>query len=175
VGFDDANDHSGGPRPTTGIRGVAGRPGSKGGEIVGGTTPIDEFDGNYAFLSNFYPAPAAFEGIIFPTSEHAFQAAKSLNLAVRRQVALLKTPGAAKRFGRNINLRPGWDGKRIEIMERILRDKFSRPNMRHLLLATHPRPLIEGNWWNDTFWGVCRGKGENHLGQLLMKLREEWK
>jgi hypothetical protein len=40
--------------------------------------------------------------------------------------------------------------------------------------ATDAR-LVEGNTWNDRYWGVCRGVGQNKLGHLLMKLREEYK
>lgn len=43
------------------------------------------------------------------------------------------------------------------------------------LEATGDSLLVEGNWWHDTFWGVCNGFGENNLGKLLMKIREELK
>lgn len=135
---------------------------------------IDRFDGPHSFLSNFYPSPVLYDGIRFPTSEHAFQAAKSLNMGVRRQISMLPSPADAKRFGRNIHLRPGWDRLRLAVMEDILREKFSSPSMRRNLMSTGTHELVEGNWWNDTFWGVCNGKGENHLGKILMKLRKEW-
>lgn len=59
-------------------------------------------------------------------------------------------------------------------MEQILRVKFSDPTLRKLLLDTGNAKLIEGNTWNDTFWGVCRGKGQNNLGLILQKLRAEF-
>ena len=58
-------------------------------------------------------------------------------------------------------------------MRDLLRQKFAREPLRSQLLATGEAKLIEGNHWGDTFWGVCRGQGENHLGMLLMKAREE--
>jgi predicted NAD-dependent protein-ADP-ribosyltransferase YbiA (DUF1768 family) len=57
-------------------------------------------------------------------------------------------------------------------MEELLRQKFSNPVMARKLLDTDENVLVEGNDWNDTFWGVCNGKGENHLGILLMKTRK---
>ena len=58
-------------------------------------------------------------------------------------------------------------------MRDLLRNKFSEPDLAARLLATGSTELIEGNNWNDTFWGVCRGRGRNMLGQLLMEVREE--
>lgn len=43
------------------------------------------------------------------------------------------------------------------------------------LLATRDRMLIEGNDWGDTFWGMVDGEGENNLGKILMRVREEIK
>ena len=56
-----------------------------------------------------------------------------------------------------------------------LRIKFKNPELRSLLLATGNEELVEGNWWRDTYWGVCEGVGQNKLGKLLMQVREEVK
>jgi predicted NAD-dependent protein-ADP-ribosyltransferase YbiA (DUF1768 family) len=58
-------------------------------------------------------------------------------------------------------------------METLLRQKFAHPELRAKLKETNDAELVEGNWWGDRFWGVCRGEGENHLGKLLMKIRAE--
>jgi N-glycosidase YbiA len=137
------------------------------------TEPITSFNGEFSFLSNFHPCPVNFEGIRFPTSEHAFQAAKTLDHNQRAIIAMLMTPGKAKRAGRKLHIRPDWERVKIPTMEKILRMKFSNPEMREKLLATGDRVLIEGNNWNDTFWGVCNNQGENHLGRLLMEIRNE--
>jgi len=55
----------------------------------------------------------------------------------------------------------------------LVRKKFENPLLRAMLLATEDAVLVEGNTWNDTFWGVCRGRGENWLGRILMQVREE--
>lgn len=133
---------------------------------------INRFDDAYAFLSNFYSAPVTFEGTTFPTVEHAFQAAKTLDKTERLKV-LTMTPGQAKRFGRHVQLRSDWESIKVDIMTQLVRQKFSHEPLCSKLLATGSEELVEGNWWHDTFWGVCNGVGENHLGQILMQIRTE--
>lgn len=135
---------------------------------------IGPFRGEYAFLSNYHPAPVVFEGILYPTVEHAYQAAKTLDQEERRRIANLPTPGQAKRAGRRVQLRPDWENVKIDVMTQLLRRKFTcYPDLGEKLLATGDLPIVEINWWNDTFWGVCGGRGENNLGKLLMAIREE--
>jgi Xaa-Pro aminopeptidase len=69
---------------------------------------IDCFDGEYAFLSNFYDSPIEKDGIVYPTNEHFFQAMKTLDNEERKKIAAAETPGKAKRMGRNVKLRPGF-------------------------------------------------------------------
>lgn len=135
---------------------------------------IDKFDGEYAFLSNFYPSIVYdFEGNTYPTVEHYFQAMKTLDPKVRKHIASAKTPGEAKRLGRRVELRSDWEDIKLKVMKHGLIQKFAEPELRNPLLRTGDAELIEGNWWGDTYWGVCNGVGENHLGQLLMEVREE--
>lgn len=131
------------------------------------------FAGALAFCSNFHPCRVEFEGQIFSSVEHAFVAAKTTDPELRAQVQSFATAGQVKRFGRALTLRPGWNEMRVGIMEQLLRSKFSDPKLRQLLLDTGDQPLVEVNWWHDTFWGVCNGVGENNLGKLLMKIRDE--
>lgn len=58
-------------------------------------------------------------------------------------------------------------------MEDLLREKFQRKDLKQKLLDTGDAELIEGNTWGDTYWGMVGNKGHNHLGRLLMKVREE--
>ena len=137
---------------------------------------IDSFEGEYRFLSNFYFSPLKFGGIIYPTVEHAFQAMKTKNNNERMKISLLKTPGEAKRAGRKVKLREDWEQIKLEAMEYLVRLKFKNYiDLKDRLLATEDAELIEGNWWNDTFWGVCKGRGKNNLGKILMKIRSEIK
>lgn len=132
---------------------------------------INSFSGRYAFLSNFYPEQIEYEGILYPSSEHAFQAAKTLDKTERLRISKLETPGQAKRAGRKVTLRPDWEENKIYVMKDILLIKFSNPDLMKKLISTGKRKLVEDNNWGDTFWGVCNGKGENNLGKLLMVIR----
>lgn len=135
---------------------------------------IDRFTGEYEFLSNFYPSMVMLHDEVYDTVEHAFQAAKSNDPSIRAAIARCTTPGKAKRMGRTVRLRPEWEEKwRLPVMEHLLRQKFHNNPLRAWLKATRPHELVEGNTWNDRFWGVCAGEGENHLGRLLMKIRDE--
>jgi ribA/ribD-fused uncharacterized protein len=138
-------------------------------------TPISGFFGEYRFLSNFYPCTVEYERIVYPSSEHAYQAAKTVSRDEKRAIAALQTAGQAKKYGQGIRVyfRPDWDSVKVSVMEAILRVKFKAPELAERLVATGQRPLIEDNRWGDSFWGVYKGLGENNLGRTLMKIREE--
>lgn len=140
---------------------------------------INSFTGRYRFLSNFWML--AFEVYLpddptlgYPSTEHAYQAAKTNDLTLRRDILLL-SPGGSKSFGRHVKMRPDWDTAKLGIMEHLLRQKFAftPASLAQRLDDTGDAELIEGNTWNDTYWGVCRGRGENHLGRLLMQIRTD--
>ena len=133
---------------------------------------IDCFDGHWAFLSNFYWNEIEFEGIVYPTNEHFFQAMKTLDNDERRAIANCLTPGRAKRMGRRVALRSDWESVKEDVMFLGLCLKFADEQLADWLLETGDEELVEGNWWKDTFWGVCDGVGENKLGKLLMKVRD---
>ena len=140
---------------------------------------IVEFDGEYAFLSNFYDSPIFYEGITYPTNEHFFQAMKTLDIETRKAIAAAPTPGAAKRMGRHVSLRPDWEQVKVDVMRTGLMLKFTDAALAEKLLATGDEELVEGNWWHDNTWGNChctecsRKGGRNLLGMLLMELRKE--
>ena len=137
---------------------------------------IKQFIGPYRFLSNFYKCVIDYEGLIYPSVEHAYQAVKTLDLITERiRIRDAETPGQAKRRGRTVKLRQEWDDIKVDVMRTLLRLKFSHPNLRQKLLDTGYAYLQEGNYWHDTFWGVDlrTGQGQNMLGKLLMELRSE--
>ena len=135
--------------------------------------PITSFTKEYAWLSNFFPAIVTYDGMTYPTVEHAFQAAKTLDMEKRKEIVAAVTPGRAKRLGRQVKLRPDWEEIKINIMAELLHKKFKHKELREKLLATGDAYLEEGNTWNDNFWGNCNGHGANWLGILLMKEREK--
>jgi ribA/ribD-fused uncharacterized protein len=141
---------------------------------------IDRFRGKYRFLSNFYICSIEVQedipnhgavNIVYPSVEHAFQAAKSFALWYRLAVREADSPGDAKRMGKEIRLRPGWENIKVTIMLELLHKKFSHPDLREKLLQTGYAELIEGNYHGDREWGVCGGEGKNLLGKLLMQVR----
>jgi len=136
---------------------------------------INSFDGQFRFLSNYYISfcPISDEfGLKYNSVEAAYQASKTLNRE-ERQIFTTCDPSTAKKLGKKATLRHDWDEVKLEVMENFLRQKFSHPTLKQKLIDTGNEELVEGNWWNDTFWGVCNGEGQNHLGKLLMKIRKE--
>src|SRR5215212_10087917 len=98
---------------------------------------IAEFQGDYRFLCNFYPATVEFEGITYPTVEHAYQSAKTLDKSERKRIAALATPSEAKSEGRKLALRADWETAKFDVMERCVRYKFAHnPELRRKLLET---------------------------------------
>ena len=134
---------------------------------------IDSFDGEYRFLSNFHFARVEYEGVYYRSVEHAYQAAKCADPDHRKTFERMHSPAMAKRAGRKVELRSDWEDVKERVMLDLLRQKFDYNDLRDALLATGDEELVEGNWWGDTYWGVCRGVGENRLGRLLMQVREE--
>lgn len=134
--------------------------------------PIDRFQGETRWLSNFEVADVVMYGITYTTNEHAYQALKANNLPERLHVASAGTPGLAKKRGQKINMRKDWERVKLGVMYDINLDKFTRhAYLREKLIATKGRELIEGNDWGDRFWGFSKGKGQNHLGRILMRVR----
>ena len=137
---------------------------------------IKEFTGIYRFLSNFYISLIGFEGMSYPSVEHAFVAAKTLDINERTHIARLLSAAEAKKYGRKVKLRPDWEQVKLQIMEDLVRQKFTKwPLLKQALLDTGDQQLFEGNTWGDRFWGVdsVTLRGENHLGEILMKIRKE--
>jgi ribA/ribD-fused uncharacterized protein len=132
------------------------------------------------WLSNFWLCPVPYNGVTYPSSENAFQAAKVDTQIIPelkewyQQQFLKATPGQAKRLGLKVPMRKDWETAKFQVMEEVLRSKFTNnPELKEKLLSTGMGYLEETNNWHDTTWGVCNGVGENNLGKLLMKIREE--
>ena len=138
---------------------------------------IDEFQGEYRWLSNFHvqAKPIVVDGLVFDSVEAAYQAMKTLDPIARAKFQEL-TPSESKKFGRKLDLRKDWEEVKLGVMEGLVRQKFTVDNqLAQKLINTFPLMLVEGNWWGDKFWGVDRKhhSGENHLGKILMRIRED--
>lgn len=136
---------------------------------------IQGFRGNYSFLSNFYRCNLIVEDVFYLNAEAAFQAQKVLGHQARQEFSYMQ-PAEAKKAGRKVLLREDWEKVKFDKMYQICKAKFTQnPELKEKLLATGDTELVEENTWGDTVWGTCGGRGENHLGRILMRVREEIK
>ena len=136
---------------------------------------IDNFKGEYFFLSNFYPTKIKYNGIQYLNNEAAFQAQKCTTMEDRIKFSSLN-PSDAKKLGRRIILRNDWESVKISIMREIVFEKFKQnPHLTEKLLDTGNIYLEEGNNWGDRIWGTVNGVGRNELGKILMEVREKIK
>ncbi len=154
---------------------------------------VTEFKDKYEFLSNMYgkcsitaevkDSEGVSHKVEFSSSEALYQASKlfytgKAHTPTPAEVAEFSkfasmTGEEAKKAGGNIPIdKARWDSNRLAVMERCLNLKFQDPELSKKLAETGTKELSEGNVWKDSFWGVYDGKGENHLGKLLMKVRE---
>ena len=135
-----------------------------------------KFFHEYFFLSNFYPAKFTDPktGITYSSTEHFYQAHKTIIQSERQKIIDAPTPGKSKYLGRKCTIRKDWNNIKLKIMATALVLKFTQnENLKEKLIDTNTLLLEEGNTWGDTYWGVCNGIGRNELGKLLMKLRTE--
>ena len=133
---------------------------------------IKGFFSEYRWLSNFYPCDITYEGQKYLSTEAAYQAAKTI-IPAERKLFIKLTPSKAKRKGQKITLRSDWEQVKEQVMYDVLKLKFKDEVLAKLLKETGTKYLEETNWWGDEVWGVCNGVGQNKLGKLLMKVREE--
>ena len=131
---------------------------------------ILKFQGQHRWLSNFWPAQVVLDGKIFPSVECAYQAAKTHPL--QRGPFLYCEAWQAKRLGRTVELRSDWEQVKVPTMRSLIEQKFAPDTeLGEKLKATGNCQIVEGNYWGDVFWGVCKGRGQNWLGRLLMERR----
>jgi len=139
---------------------------------------IKEFQGNYRWLSNFAPVDIVIRDKAYPSVEHAYMAMKAPDNADWQSFCSNKSnsAGKVKKASKFIQLRPDWDDNcRLTLMKLLLKLKFSQKPFRSKLISTGNQNIQEGNYWNDKFFGIClkTGEGENHLGRLIMNIRDQ--
>ena len=145
---------------------------------------ISGFNGRWSFLSNFYPCLIYHQGLEYKSVEAFYVAMKIDSDQIingkyytsgdfREMISKLDNPGLIKKIGQKVKLRKDWDSKKLEYMNWAVREKFKDESLKEMLLLTGDQEIIEENYWGDTFWCVCKGKGQNHLGKILMKVRDE--
>lgn len=137
---------------------------------------IKSFRDDYMFLSNFYECDIELDGLVYANAESAFQAYKTLDMEERKQFIDCK-PGTSKKLGRKVKLRDDWEDIKCGVMFKVLYNKFTQnPELKQKLVDTYGYLLVEGNNWNDCYWGISNrtGNGKNRLGMILMLLRREF-
>jgi ribA/ribD-fused uncharacterized protein len=142
---------------------------------------VKGFFGDYRYLSNFFNSPVYYEGLLYRSSEAAYQAAK---LLPHFRPALQSVPSATakkiwKTFGEGSlydSFPEEWDERKYDVMSVVVFDKFYRNKfLRTELLNTGHKYLEESNWWKDSYWGVdVKAGGLNMLGKILMNVRKFW-
>lgn len=141
--------------------------------LAGELRVIHELKGTELSNMEVLDKPIRMGGLDFHSVEHFYQAAKTRDPEQRKLIQEAATPYKARELGRKVQPREDWDDIRLEVMEAGLRKKFAQPRLAAALAATGDALILEGNTWGDTFWGVCRNNGRNHLGRLLMQIRSE--
>ena len=140
-------------------------------DILTFTTP------EHRWLSNMTYVDIVYDGITYPSTENFYQAMKYQDKEIRVYVATLK-PHETKAYSRaNKMTSLVFEEKKLQIMEYAQKQKYSKEPFKSKLLATGDVLLEEGNWWGDKFWGVDikTRQGENHLGRIIMKIRDQLK
>lgn len=134
----------------------------------------------YGALSNLYRREVEFEGRVYPTSEHAYQAGKASKPAVRDWILSAPSPSLAAMAAHGLytwDIVPNWAQIKFDRMRAVLRAKFDQhADLRELLLSTGQARLVEAGTVNNAvnrLWGEVDGKGENMLGVMLMEVRAE--
>ncbi len=133
---------------------------------------INSFRGEYSWLSNFHPCQIEYEGILYQSAECAYIAAKTHDVLIKIKISKM-TSADAKKFGKTMKLRDDWEKVKLKEMAKILKLKFNIPELRNKLISTGNSYIEEGNWWGDTYWGICNGTGKNYLGKLIMAIRKK--
>lgn len=135
---------------------------------------IKEFQNEYRWLSNFAPIEITFDNVIYHSVEHAYQSKKCESLYWKDKCSDIRnSAGYIKKESKNEIIVDNWDDIKIEVMKTCLEQKFNNPSYKKLLLNTGNLYIQEGNYHNDTFWGVClkTNSGQNVLGYLIMDIR----
>jgi len=137
---------------------------------------ISRFRDENKWLSNMTLVNITYEGIDYPSVEHAYVSAKSKDMVWKSKCANKHISSyKIKKEGQQIVIRDDWDEIKLKVMEECLILKFQQEPFKTLLKNTGNQIIQEGNDWGDIFWGVDlkTGKGENHLGKLIMKIRKK--
>jgi ribA/ribD-fused uncharacterized protein len=134
----------------------------------------------YGAFSNLYRRTVVFEGIVYPTAEHAYQAGKARKIEVRDWILSAPTPSLVAMAAHGLytwDIVPNWSKIKFERMKGVLLAKYTQhEDLKLLLLGTGNARLVESATVDNAvnrLWGEVNGVGKNMLGTLLMQVRDE--
>lgn len=141
---------------------------------------INNFSGEYAFLRDDFLVPVWYEGIWYPSAEHAYQASRTLYPKQKMLILECKTAIEAIRISNSkaITFRAGWKELRFQTKKVIVKSKFKNKELAKKLVDTFPHQLINENMYHDNYWGNCKCKncfntrGKNKSGNILIAVRD---
>ena len=141
------------------------------------TSPINIIEEIWQYLSPFSAHQIEIWGEKFATVEHAYQTEKFLPGSVQNEIKNAKSAYMAWKLNWKYKadktlINPNFEKEKV--MEELLRAKIEQhPEVLEILKLTGTRCLLK-NVEGDEFWGVGRdGSGQNKLGKIWMKIREE--
>jgi ribA/ribD-fused uncharacterized protein len=130
----------------------------------------------YGEFSNFALFPITINGVVWPTSEHYYQAQKFLDPALQELVRSQPTPYLAAKTARDpqLPMREDWDVVKDAAMLIALKAKFSQYKVLQDLLRLTKKAHLYEHTKNDCYWADCGDRtGKNRLGEVLMQIRFE--
>lgn len=139
--------------------------------------PITFYTPAFYVLNNFSAHAIEYGGVLYPTAEHAYQAAKCTDPHGKDEIRNARSPILAKQVA-NETYRwardPDWDSKKLAVAEEILRTKLAQHSeAQEALRASGDEDIVEDSP-TDYFWGAgADGSGQNMLGKIWMKIRAE--
>lgn len=139
---------------------------------------IGFFPREFYCLDNYSANKIEYDGFVYGTVEEAYQASAFRGVAedVVEQIRNAGSPYEAKQISiaNKDRKRPDWDTEKVVVMEELLREKVRQhPYVREILLKTKDYTIVEDSP-KDSYWGWGPDRdGENSMGKLWMKIRDE--
>lgn len=134
----------------------------------------------FGAFSNLFRRPVDFQGVVYPTAEHAYQAGKARRPEVRDWLMAAPSPALLAMAAHGLyqwDVTPSWSRIKFDRMRGVLQAKFTQhDDLRKLLLSTGSARLVESATVDNAvnrLWGEVNGVGKNMLGELLMEVRAQ--
>ncbi len=139
--------------------------------------PINFVESIFAYLSPFSAHRIEIWGDTFPTVEHAYQAARLKPGPEREEIKSAGSPKEAWRLAQTFKGRPEIQAENFNkdaVMEELFRAKLAQHHDIAEILKSSRGHELQKVITTDSYWGTgADGKGENKMGKIWMKIRDE--